>query len=508
MNQTQTIDDVALNEKNQTKIVIGVMFGVTLAGLDATVVGTAMPTIISALGGMALYTWVFSAYMLTTAISMPLWGKLSDVYGKKTLFQIAVLFFLIGSILSGVSQNMVQLIIFRGVQGIGAGGLAAVSYALIGTIFPPAKRGRGAGALSATWGISSLLGPLTGSFIVTHFDWQWVFFINIPVGILSIILIQINLNEITQTKSERIDYAGAAIFISAVFSLLMAFLLFGKGSAFFSFNVTGLIIVSVVLIITFILNEGKFGDPIIRVDYYRDRAFGVGNLLAFLSGFAMYGIISFVPLFVQSIQGGSPLTAGLAIMPMAIAWSAASFSAGRLIQKYGEKLFIRLGLVLMIAGFLVATFVHYDSPMYFVILFVLLIGAGMGFSTPAILVTVQNSMNKNAIGVATSSQMLARTLGGTMGVSIMGTTLARSMLIEFGELSKTGKLNSLPELVRKHLGEPHELLSSHLRGLMQHQDLVTVLSVFTNSLQNVFFVALIIVILGFIVSWFLPKLKG
>ncbi|MDI6803727.1 MAG: MDR family MFS transporter [Bacteroidota bacterium] len=507
MNQTQTIDDVALNEKNRTKIVIGVMFGVTLAGLDATVVGTAMPTIISVLGGMALYTWVFSAYMLTTAISMPLWGKLSDVYGKKPLFQIAVLFFLIGSILSGASQNMVQLIIFRGVQGIGAGGLAAVSYALIGTIFPPAKRGRGAGALSATWGISSLLGPLTGSFIVTHFDWQWVFFINIPVGILSIIIIHINFKEITQAKRERIDYAGAAIFIASVFSLLMAFLLFGKGSAFFSFNVTGLIMVSVIFIFAFITNEGKFGDPIIRIDYYRDRAFGVGNLLAFLAGFAMYGIISFVPLFVQSIQGGSPLTAGLAIMPMALAWSAASFSAGRLIQKYGEKLFIRLGLVLMATGFLAATFVHYDSSMYFVIIFVSFIGAGMGFNTPAILVTVQNSMNKNVIGVATSSQMLARTLGGTMGVSIMGTTLARSMLVEFSELSKTGKLNSLPEVVQNHFGEPHELLSSHLRGLMQQQDLVTVLSVFTNSLQNVFFVALTIVILGFIVSWLLPKSK-
>lgn len=508
MNYTQTIDDVALNEKNRGKIVIGVMFGVMLAGLDATVVGTAMPTIISDLGGMAFYTWVFSAYMLTTAISMPLWGKLSDVFGKKTNFQIAVLFFLIGSILSGVSQNMIQLIIFRGVQGIGAGGLAAVSYALIGTIFPAEKRGRGAGALSATWGISSLLGPITGSFIVTHFDWQWVFFINIPVGILSICIVHFNFQENASNKKEKIDYLGAAFFIAAVFSLLMAFLLFGKGSAVFSFEVTGLITGSVVLIIAFIMNEGKFGDPIIRIDYYRDRAFGVGNLLAFLAGFAMYGIISFVPLFVQSIQGGTPLTAGLAIMPMALAWSAASFSAGRLIQKYGEKLFIRLGLILMALGFFAATFVHYDSPMYFIILFVSLIGAGMGFNTPAILVTVQNSVNKNSIGVATSSQMLARTLGGTMGVSIMGTTLARSMLNEFSQLSKTGKLQSLPEVVQNKLGEPHELLSSNMRSLMQQQDLATVLSVFTNSLQNVFLVALIIVILGFIVSWFLPKSKG
>lgn len=508
MNQTQTIDEVALNEKNRVNIVIGVMFGVMLAGLDATVVGTAMPTIISDLGGMALYAWVFSAYMLTTAISMPLWGKLSDVYGKKTNFQIAVIIFLIGSILSGASQNMVQLIIFRGVQGIGAGGLAAVSYALIGSIFPPQKRGRGAGALAATWGISSLLGPLTGSFIVTHFHWQWVFFINIPVGILSIFIVQFYLKEIATTKKEKIDYVGASFFITSVLSLLMAFLLFGKGSAIFSFEVTGLIVVSVVLIIAFIMNEGKFGDPIIRIDYYRDRAFGVGNLLAFLAGFAMYGIISFVPLFVQSIQGGTPLTAGLAIMPMALAWSAASFSSGRLIQKHGEKLFIRLGLILMAIGFLAATFIRYDSPMYFVIVFVSLIGAGMGFNTPAILVTVQNSMNKNVIGVATSSQMLARTLGGTMGVSIMGTTLARSMLNEFNELSITGKLHSLPEVVQKNLGEPHELLSSQMRSLMQQQDLVTVLSVFTNSLQNVFFVALSVVILGFIISWLLPKSKG
>jgi EmrB/QacA subfamily drug resistance transporter len=504
LNSEEIPDEVKLNEANRSKIVLGVMFGVFLAGLDATVVGTAMPTIISELGGMTLYSWVFSAYMLTTAVSMPLWGKLSDVHGKKSMLRSAVIVFLVGSILSGASQNIVQLIVFRGIQGIGAGGLSSVSFALIGSIFPSEKRGKGVGAVGATWGISSIIGPLLGSFIVTHFAWGWVFYVNIPFGLISIYIISKYLQENLVHKKERIDYVGAAVLTIAILSLLFAFLRSGKASSYFSTDVLSLVILFFILIFVFIKIEGRFGEPIVRVEYYRDRVFSVTNILAFMSGFAIYGVIAFVPLFVQSIQGGSPLKAGLAITPMALAWSAASITSGRIMHKVGERKMIRIGLLFMAVGFLLAYFVQYDSSIVYIILCVIFIGAGMGIQTPAILVTIQNSIKKSALGVATSSQMLSRTLGGTIGVSVLGSALAGSMLRQFHSSELQGELSSFPASVLGHLGEPQELLSRNMRELMNSEQLITILNVFTNSLHTVFITAFVIVIISLAISFLLP----
>ena len=508
LNSHQILDEVQLNEPNRGKIVLGVMFGVFLAGLDATVVGTAMPTIISQLGGMSLYSWVFSSYMLTTAVSMPLWGKLSDVYGKKNTLRSAVIIFLLGSIFSGTSQNMVQLIVFRGIQGIGAGGLSSVSFALIGSIFPPEKRGKGVGAVSATWGISSIVGPLLGSFLVTHFAWGWVFYVNIPFGLVSIYILNKYLKENLVHKKERIDFVGAAILTTAILSLLFAFLRIGKTSSFFSNDIILFIFMFCVLLYVFIKIEGKFGEPIVRIEYYRDRVFSVTNALAFMSGFAIYGVIAFVPLFVQSIQGGSPMMAGLAITPMALAWSAASITSGRIVHKVGERKMIRIGMLFMAVGFLLAYFMQYDSSITYIILCVMFIGAGMGIQTPAILVTIQNSMSKSALGVATSSQMLSRTLGGTIGVSVLGSALAGSMLSQFQSSEMQSKLTSFPATVLGHLGEPQELLSRHMREQMNPDQLITILNVFTRSLHSVFLTAFVVVIISLVVSFLLPFRKS
>ncbi|RCK75171.1 MAG: drug resistance transporter, EmrB/QacA family [Ignavibacteriae bacterium] len=481
------------------------MFAVLLAGLDATVVGTVMPTVISNLGGMALYSWVFSAYMLTTAVSMPIWGKLSDIYSKKKIFYFAILFFLIGSVLSGFSQSMIQLIIFRAVQGIGAGGLSAVPFTIIGSIFTPEKRSKGAGALSATWGIASILGPITGSIIVTHFSWRLAFLINVPIGILSVLLIKQYYSELIKKDKQKIDYFGAIIFVISILSFLLAFLQFGKGAVFYSSEVISFLLISIILFLVFIKMEGRFGNPIVSLENYRIKSFGVGNLLAFLSGFAIYGVISFVPLFVQSIQGKSPIMAGLALMPMSLAWSFSSFSSGQIIPHYGNLKMIRIGFLLMIIGFTLSMFLNYDSTFIFIILFIILIGAGMGFVTPAILVTVQNSVEKKNLGVATSSQMLARTLGGTIGVSIMGSILSNSMQRNFDILLRSGTVVSASEILKSNLDNPQILLSSKMRSQMLPDELNIVLSVFTGSLQNVFLLALIVVLLAMIMSFQLRK---
>lgn len=501
MKEPYTIDEVFLNEGRRGKIIVGIMFAILLAGLDATVVGTAMPTVISDLGGMAFYSWVFSAYMLTTAVSIPIWGKLSDKKSKKITFYFAIGIFLFGSILSGLAQSMIQLIIFRAIQGIGAGGLSAVPFTIIGSIFSPEKRSKGAGALSATWGIASVLGPITGSILVTYLSWRFAFFINIPIGLVSLYLVNRYYTELSKKEEQRIDYIGALIFVISILFLMLSFLIYGKGSGFFSFEVLSFLILSMLLFLIFVKFEGKFGDPIISLDNYRIKNFGIGNLLAFLSGFAIYGVISFVPLFVQSVQGKSPMIAGFALMVMSLAWSLSSFSSGQLIPYSGPIIMIRIGLFLMIIGFLMSILLSYDSAFIFIILFIILIGAGMGFATPAILVTVQNSVRKNIIGVATSSQMLARTLGGTIGVSIMGSILNNSMQDKLKSHIIEQSNSSLSKIMSDNINNPQVLLSYKTRTQITGDELNIILSIFTGSLQNVFLLALSVVSVGIVVSF-------
>lgn len=501
MIEPYTIDEVALNEGRRGKIIIGIMFAILLAGLDATVVGTVMPTVISELGGMALYSWVFSAYMLTTAISIPIWGKLSDKKSKKANFYFAIVIFLFGSVLSGLAQSMFQLIIFRAIQGIGAGGLSAVPFTIVGSIFTPEKRSKGAGALSATWGIASVLGPVTGSIIVTYLSWRFAFFINVPFGLISLYLVKRYYIELSKKEEQRIDYIGALIFILSILIFMLSFLIYGKGKKLLSYEVISLLLISSILFLIFVRFEGKYGDPIVSIANYRIRNFGIGNLLAFLSGFAIYGVISFVPLFVQSVQGKSPMVVGFALMMMSLAWSFSSFTSGQIIPFLGSLKLIRIGLLLMIIGFSLSVFLSYNSVFIFIILFIILIGAGMGFATPAILVTVQNSVPINRIGVATSSQMLARTLGGTIGVSIMGSILNNSMQSNFKSLSVDKNISSLPNIISENINNPQILLSSKMRSQILPNDLNVILSVFTNSLQNVFLLGLIVVSFGMVVSF-------
>lgn len=495
------MDEVFLNEGRRGKIIIGIMFAILLAGLDATVVGTVMPTVISDLGGMALFSWVFAIYMLTTAVSIPIWGKLSDKRSKKINFYYAIVIFLFGSVLSGLAQSMIQLIVFRAIQGIGAGGLSAVPFTIIGSIFSPEKRSKGAGALSATWGIASVLGPVAGSIFVTYLSWRFAFFINVPIGIISLHLVNRYYVENNKNEEQKIDYIGALFFLISILVFMLSFLIYGKGAKFYSFEVLTLLVLSILFFLIFVKFEGRFGDPIISLANYRIKNFGIGNLLAFLSGFAIYGVISFVPLFVQSIQGKSPMMAGFALMLMSLAWSASSFSSGQLVPFTGSIKMIRIGLFLMISGFLLSVFLSHTSAFIFIILFIILIGAGMGFATPAILVIVQNSVQKNNIGVATSSQMLSRTLGGTIGVSIMGSILNNSMQNNFRSLFLSESLISLPKIVEQHINNPQVLLSSKVRSQILPDELNIILSIFTNSLQNVFLLALLVVIFAMIMSF-------
>ena len=491
-------------KSTRLRIILGGVLSAFLAALDTTILATVMPTIVEELGGLSLYSWVFSVYMIMTAVSMPIWGRLCDLLGKRLLFVAAVLFFLFGSVLCGLSQNMTQLIVFRGLQGIGAGGISAVPFALISTVFPTHERGKALGVLASAWGISSIIGPLLGSLIVTSLHWRWVFYINIPIGAAAIAVIQRHYTEVALHRRERIDYPGALLLACAIIALLLIFLYIGRGSGVLSGSVGVFALACILFLTLFVVQERRAESPILELAFFRRRAFWVGNLLGFLVSFTMYGIIAYVPLFAQSVQGGTAVQAGLVIMPMSLAWSASSVASGRLVSRVGENTMIRLGMVMMTAGLLLALFIHYDSSIPYLVLCVVTVGFGMGAQTPSLMLSVQHSLDQKNVGVATSTQMLARTLGGAVGVSLLGSILTGSMGLRIRELGAAGMLDRFPEPAKALFGDPQKLLGLDIRPLLSPVDLATVLSVFTDALHTVFLTGLAIIVAGLAISTSLP----
>jgi EmrB/QacA subfamily drug resistance transporter len=488
----------------RTRIIIGVMLGSFLGALDTTILATVMPTIVGELGGLHLYSWVFSVYMIMTAVSMPLWGRLSDTMGKKTLFTAAVGLFLLGSVLCGMSASMFELILFRGIQGIGAGGLASVPFALVSTVFPPRDRGKALGVLASVWGISSVIGPLLGSAIVTYAHWRWVFYVNVPLGAAAVATIAKHFADMSVKSREPIDYAGAGYLALSIVSLLLAVLGFGGAHGEAGARVIVFLLFFVLFAGLFVRRETVAPHPLLDLALFKRRAFWVGNVLGFVSSFAMYGIIAFVPLFAQSVQGGTAMRAGLVITPMSLAWSASSFAAGRLTRRLGENTLTRAGMGLMAAGFLLTLVTTYNSSIPFLMLCVATVGAGMGCQTPSLMLTVQHSVEQRFMGVATSTQMLARTIGGAVGVSVMGSAVTSSMIRDFAALEGRGGLDGFPGAVRQLIGDPQKLLGNDVRALLSPDQVVTVLTIFTQALHAVFVTGLVTIVAGLALSALLP----
>ena len=478
--------------------------GSFLGALDTTILATVMPTIVGDLGGLHLYSWIFSVYMIMTAVSMPIWGRLSDTMGKKTLFTAAVGLFLLGSVLCGMSASMLELILFRGIQGIGAGGLASVPFALVSTVFPPRDRGKALGVLASVWGISSVIGPLLGSAIVTYAHWRWVFYVNVPLGAAAVATIAKHFADASGRRREPIDYAGATFLAVAIVSLLLAVLGFGGARGEAGAGAWPFLLVFLLFTALFIRRESRAPHPLLDLALFTRRAFWVGNVLGFVSSFAMYGIIAFVPLFAQTVQGGTAMRAGLVITPMSLAWSASAFAAGRLTKRLGENALTRTGMVLMAAGFLLSLGTTYNSSIPFLMLCVATVGAGMGCQTPSLMLTVQQSVEHGYVGVATSTQMLARTIGGAVGVSVMGAAVTGSMIRDFASLERSGGLEGFPAAVRHMIGDPQKLLGGEVRSLLGPDQLATVLTVFTQALHAVFLTGLVTIIAGLALSAALP----
>lgn len=447
---------------NRRLVTLGVLFGIFLAGIEGTVVSTAMPTVVAALGGLGLYSWVFASYMLFAAVSMPVFGKLADIYGRKKAFVVGVGMFVLGSVLSGLAGSMVQLIVFRAIQGVGGGAMFAIPYTILGVVYPPEMRGKAMGFGSAVWGISSVIGPLLGFALVETLGWRWVFYVSVPVGVVAVALVSYALEETTGEATEHVDYAGALTLAVGVGAVLVGFQLVEASmppswaGLAFAVGVAGLVGFSVV--------EHRAREPILAPALFDDRVFVTTNAVGFLSSFAVFAAIAYVPLFVQSARGGAG-SAALAIFPISLGWSGTSMLVGRIVNTVGERRLVRLGTAVLAASFVAAAGWTAHTPIAVVMATMFALGVGMGAVTIPLLTMIQNHFGTERMGIATSSQQFFRNLGGTIGVSVLGFVMTVTMRDRLSGIEGVSTLGDLRRLLLDAGGTPEDLLPVLAGGL-------------------------------------------
>jgi EmrB/QacA subfamily drug resistance transporter len=444
---------------SRTRIILvtaGIMLSLFLASMESTVVATAMPTIVGQLGGLEHYSWVFSAFMLASTTAVPLYGKLSDIYGRRKLYVSAMALFLVGSVWCGWANSMTQLIFARVLQGIGAGGIMPLAFILIGEMFSLEQRARMQGLFSGVWGVSSIVGPLLGGFLVDQLSWRWIFYINIFPGLLAAALVAFAWRD--QARSHErpaIDFAGAALLTVSVVMLLLGLTLAPDASAGVGSGTFGswVLIAGAGLLFGLLLwVERRAADPVLPLSLFRDRLFSTATAHGVLTGWALFGSVSFIPLFVQAVLGTSATQAGITITPMLLGWVMASIVGTRLILTIGYR---NLGLfgtaALTVGAFLMSTAGMNTSVAVLrtsqvsLMIFVALMGIGMGLSVPSFLIAVQTSVERRQLGTATSTLQFSRSIGGTLGVSVMGAALSARLASNF----VASRLD--PELVRQLL---------------------------------------------------------
>ena len=409
-------------------VTLGILIGSFLAAVESTIVATAMPTVVAQFGGLAHYSWVFAGYMLTSTVTMPIWGKLSDLYGRRPFYLAAIGVFLLGSALSGASQSMSQLIAFRAIQGIGAGGLLPLGMILLGEMYTMAERGRTQAWFSAVWGISSIVGPLVGGYITEAINWRWVFYFNIPFGLAAGAIVGSALVESPRHDSPSIDYAGALLLMVSVAMLMLGLGQAGANDALFSRGqVAALFAAATVGAIGLVAWERRAREPIIPLDLFADRLVRTTTLSGFLTGVAMFGALSYVPLFVQAALGGTATEAGGVLSPLLLGWVSMSVVTGRILPRTGHRPLVLVGLSLVTAGFVGLASSSHDTAKGWLYVQLGTMGMGMGLTMLSLLLALQASVPRNRLGIATSFAQFSRSIGGAVGVSVMGAIVAASL---------------------------------------------------------------------------------
>lgn len=477
-------------------VVSALMLTLLLAALDQTIVSTALPKIASDLHGLSKYSWVATAYLLTSAVSTPLYGKISDMFGRKKIFQTAIIIFLIGSVLCGLSQNMNQLIVFRGIQGIGAGGLMTLVLAIIGDVVPPRQRGRYQGYFGAVFAISSVIGPLLGGLFTDNLSWRWVFYINLPIGALALMAIATRLHLPVKRTEHKVDYAGAVLLAISVVSLLLATVWGGIDYPWGSAQIIGLFATALVGTLLFIWRENKAKEPILPLRLFRNSIFRVSTLLSLLVGIVMFGALIFLPEYQQIVRGDSATKSGLMLLPLVGGLMAASVTSGRLISKSGRyRKFPIIGSSLLILSFWLFTHIAADTNRVVLGIWMAILGLGIGQIMPVLTLAVQNGVERKDLGTATSSVTFFRSIGSSLGAAVFGAILTARLTFHLNE-ALPGAGNG----IAKNLGSSASTIQ-HLPSQIQHD----IFTAFAAAFSDVFLVGIPFAVLALIVALFLKE---
>ncbi|MFJ9536843.1 DHA2 family efflux MFS transporter permease subunit [Streptomyces sp. NPDC101225] len=480
------------------------LLGMLLAALDQTIVSTALPTIVSDLGGLEHLSWVVTAYLLASTAATPLWGKLGDQYGRKKLFQTAIVIFLIGSALCGMAQNMPELIAFRAVQGLGGGGLMVLSMAIVGDIVPPRERGRYQGLFGAVFGATSVLGPLLGGLFTEHLSWRWVFYVNLPVGVVALAVIATVLHIPRRSARHVIDYLGTLLIAAVATCLILVASLGGTTWGWASPQIIGLIVLGVVLGVAFVAVERRAAEPVLPLKLFRIRTFTLSAIISFIVGFAMFGAMTYLPTFLQVVQGVTPTMSGVHMLPMVFGLLLSSTASGQIVSRTGRwKVFPITGTAVTTIGLLLLHRLDENSSTAAMSVDFFVFGLGLGLVMQVLVLIVQNAVTYEDLGVATSGATFFRSIGASFGVAIFGTVFA----------SRLGdKLAAAFEGVRLPGGVSPDALKADPRGIGSLPPALrpAALHAYAQSITDVFLYAAPVALLGFVLAWFLKedKLRG